>query len=570
MSRYYTGKKIVIEEDTNPNSPTFGQTRTTVEESSDCDFKPNMTLLSSSDDVEVWEDINPYSPLFGTRIEIIEQASDPMTFVYKSECLQILYNEVAYGNSGYLKRYLFDINPYSSTYQEGSEETIEDQDICILPNMEQILENTYTCELIEYPPLSKLGPSGTKLIYSYDINPYSQTYNQLISTDSVEDPVLCKIPNTEPNIKVHCSLCELQDGERTGNLITYYQDLNVFSPTYTGENEYLSRTEPSRSCSYAPVPPPPADVYNIIYFNAEFEEEPYINVWDGTSSVNVVRRSDFIEPSDLPRYQYKAVIREKGLLPTFYQINVVDINFSHFKISDTYGRKCHPRDLIDSRNTNERAEEIRDRVHTLENIKSIVGVNIEYEYLPYPLATSGIAYAFSNLPNLEEFSFGEVEYPDTDAILPLNIEGLFSITVGISIIDKLKTVDISPLWRFFKYDTSRYRSFVDLTKFVIERRDIENLIIDDIYFGEIYGPLPSGYGVSAFLGTESNSYPDKPLNVYHRRVNNTETYFANSWPFYTAWYYRSYFNQYLRDGYYIKLFNQLEDGTVEVEEYKWE
>lgn len=569
MSRYYTGKKIVIEEDTNPNSPTFGQTRTTIEESSDCDFKPNMTLLSSSDDVEVWEDINPYSPLFGTRIEIIEQASDPMTFVYKSECLQTLYNEVAYGNSGYLKRYLFDINPYSSTYQEESEETIEDQDICTLPNMEQILENTYTCELIEYPPLSKLGPSGTKLIYSYDINPYSQTYNQLISTDSVEDPVLCKIPNTEPNIKVHCSLCELQDGERTGNLITYYQDLNVFSPTYTGENEYLSRTEPSRSCSYAPVPPPPADVYNIIYFNAEFEGEPYINVWDGTSSVNVVRRSDFIEPSDLPRYQYKAVIREQGLLPTFYQINVVDINFSHFKISDTYGRECHPRDLIDSRNTDQRAEEIRYRVHTLENIKSIVGVNIEYEYLPYPLA-SGIAYAFSNLPNLEEFSFGEVEYPDTDAILPLNIEGLFSITVGFSIIDKLKTVDISPLWRFFKDDTSRYRSFVDLTKFVIERRDIENLIIDDIYFGEIYGPLPSGYGVSAFLGTESNSYPDKPLNVYHRRVNNTETYFANSWPFNTAWYYSLYFNQYLRDGNYIKLFNQLEDGTVEVEEYKWE
>lgn len=270
MSRYYTGKKIVIEEDTNPNSPTFGQTRTTIEESSDCDFKPNMNLLSSSDDVEVWEDINPYSPLFGTRIEIRNKESDPMTFVYKSECLQILYNDVAYGNSGYLKRYLFDINPYSSTYQEKSEETIEDQEICTLPNMEQIPEDTYTCELIEYPPLSKLGPSGTKLIYSYDINPYSQTYNQLISTDSVEDPVLCKIPNTEPNIKVHCSLCELQDGKRTGNLITYYQDLNVFSLGYTPENIYSSKIEASYRCGEIPVPPPIREYDFNNDFNSDF------------------------------------------------------------------------------------------------------------------------------------------------------------------------------------------------------------------------------------------------------------------------------------------------------------
>lgn len=248
---YYTGKIIIIEEDTNPNSPTYGNTRTTEQESEFCDFKPNMKLISEYNedgiDYETWQDINEYSPTYNQLITIEKNDITALNSLYKSECLQILYNDVKYGNSGYRKDYYVDLNPYSETYKETSENTTEDLLYCSLPDKTPEEEESYYCETGTYQGITI--NTGWKTVIKTDINPYSDTYGDVISTSRIIDEDICKVANSDAYLKLYCSMCEIVDGERTGYKIKYYTDFNRFSSTYTPENIYITVRERSEECN---------------------------------------------------------------------------------------------------------------------------------------------------------------------------------------------------------------------------------------------------------------------------------------------------------------------------------
>lgn len=540
MSRYYTGKKIVIEEDTNPNSPTFGQTRTREEVSSDCDFLPSMTLIEEREEeiegvivnIKVFEDTNEYSPLFGERIGISDEDSTPIEQTYKTECIQILYNYAAYGNSGQVRYYKVDVNPYSSTYKELFEEVEDNTDLCSLPDQTPTESEQYTCELVSYPPNSIMGPSGEKNIYVYDINPFSPTYGSMIGSRQEEDFDLCKLPNTEPNIKVHCSMCEVEDGEMTGNLITYYQDLNAFSDGYTPADTYKDMSEYSRLCRTSPVPPTPGKK-NVIYFNANFSGTPYINSCsydpDATWRAILEPHEDWIVTSDVERYTYKALIPD-GYFPTFDGIEVIDIYFGECIFEDFYN---------DSYNINWTLNWIGDsnRQHT-NRLKTIEGINIGIKHTRQSKLSSrrGIpgsyidfSEVFSDLAKLESLTFASVDLTSINDLgveigFPVNFIGMLELGFGYTDEDRdrLKFLDLSQFWKVFDASPYLLEDEYSRTDSMFDGRFIETLVLDDFQYNSYRELTLDQIGLVGETG-----YPDKMMTVYNRAINRTEVQGGN-------------------------------------------
>ena len=328
----YTGKIIIIEQDTNPNSSTYGQTRTREEISDLCDTKPLMNLISEYDldgvDYEDWQDINEYSPTYLQIITIEKGNTNPLKITYKSECVQVLYNEEIYGNNGIRKNYNIDINPYSTTYRQIDYTETEDLLYCTLPDKTPEVGESYLCELETIQSIQV--PNGNKRLIKTDINPYSDTYRQVLETVIIEDIKTCTPPDKTPNLKTYCSMCEA--GE-TGYKITYFQDLNIFSPTYTKWGEYIMSKEESDDCKKI-------EDTNTIYFNANFEpgETPYIltidptynrdnRMWERATTVHY----NWVEEIN-GEYKYKATVPD-GSFPCFYDIPITEIDFKDYAFS---------------------------------------------------------------------------------------------------------------------------------------------------------------------------------------------------------------------------------------------
>lgn len=234
----YTGKLIIIKEDTNPRSSTYGQKITEKEDSDLCFDECNMQLVDSYYDEEVganfetYRDVNSLSNTFGQSVNIEQDSTDAVLLKHTYSCEQVLYNETAYGNSGKATVKYIDANPNSPTYQTYTE-VFEDCIECSLPDKSPVVEINQYCETTLYPT-GVYGNTGKIKIEITDTNPYSDTYDQLIYSDEqLADK--CRIPDLTPKIITICSYCEFIDGVYTGKRFSYKRDVNKYSSGYNTE-----------------------------------------------------------------------------------------------------------------------------------------------------------------------------------------------------------------------------------------------------------------------------------------------------------------------------------------------
>lgn len=236
------GQKEIVEEDVNPNSATYGQTKTTTE--TDTTICPPNTdaywetisseCLQSEGGNTGWqkityEDTNPRSATKGEqKTSTIENTTDcpvsttPIWVTQTSECM--VDSDGDY--TGEVKITQMDTNKNSATY--GQTRTIYETDItkCPLPSTEPLwVLQSFTCEVDE-----KGFNTGNCIKVQKDENKKSATYGTE-RTITEEDTTRCPLTVT-PQWEVTSTTCETDAYGQTGNKITTYTDVNPHSPSY--------------------------------------------------------------------------------------------------------------------------------------------------------------------------------------------------------------------------------------------------------------------------------------------------------------------------------------------------
>lgn len=192
--------------------------------------------------VSVFMDANPYSPTYGQEREERQYDTGECPVQLPANYVQVFTYCEMNSNGSYTGNCVIvyeDVEPLSPTYGDQMETVYTDHVLCEpdsdAPDWEQFGE-TY-CEQIEYQPSGKLGNSGYLVLVEMDMNEYSPTYQQTRETKT-QDIVHCTPPSTEPVWITTRSECELENGVRTGNMITYRVNVNEYSPDYNfGEEE---------------------------------------------------------------------------------------------------------------------------------------------------------------------------------------------------------------------------------------------------------------------------------------------------------------------------------------------
>lgn len=209
-----TGNAIVTETDINPDSATYNTTRTrTVQNDPRCpvDTSANWVELSyicelsngfnTGNSISTQEDTNPNSPTYGsTRNILIENDTTRCPLSSAAAWTEVSYeceqqDGVNTGRAIITER---DVNPGSSTYNQTRTRTVSDDARCVSNPIwvevsyvcEQItttpdwVATGYTCEVLngEY--------TGNKIVTETDENPYSSTYGQTRTT-TVQDTTMC-------------------------------------------------------------------------------------------------------------------------------------------------------------------------------------------------------------------------------------------------------------------------------------------------------------------------------------------------------------------------------------------
>lgn len=228
VSGYRTGASIITEEDMNPDSATYGQTRTrTVENDSRCPAQTDGDWVETS-----WscQQTNGY-------------------------------------NTGYVISVQTDQNPNSSTYNTTRTRLVYDDTRCPVSTTAAWTEVSYVCEQVD----GKYN-TGTIIITEEDINPGSATYGQTRTrtatgdsrcvrnenADWVEESYVCEQVDTNPNWVEQSRTC-LKDGnnENTGYATVVELDTNPDSSTYG-----TTRTMTVLDTTTCPLPTP-HPIYNF-------------------------------------------------------------------------------------------------------------------------------------------------------------------------------------------------------------------------------------------------------------------------------------------------------------------
>lgn len=254
-----TGYLISIYQDINPNSLTYGQTRTERELSSSCpegSGDPNYQITNTYCEMDANHmrtgyriiertDVNPDSATYGdvqvtstyNATECPPDTTNPnWVDTGEASCEQIQYQSGAYGNSGYKLQVQTDVNQFSSTYMQT--QTVRTYDImaCPLPRTQptyEIISETCETEMIG----NSVVYTGYKLVTRIDTNVYSSTYTGIAETVRVLDTTACPTTDTTPHwieIQRYCEITVTNLGvhQRTGYLIIINKDINPSSPTY--------------------------------------------------------------------------------------------------------------------------------------------------------------------------------------------------------------------------------------------------------------------------------------------------------------------------------------------------
>ena len=223
VSGYRTGASIVVEEDVNAESATYGQQRTrTIENDSRCPAQTDADWVETS-----WscEKENGF-------------------------------------NTGNVLSVQTDHNPNSSTYNQTRTRIISDTTRCPLDTTAHWVEVSYVCEQVD----GKYN-TGSIIITERDNNPGSATYNTTRTRtetgdarcvrnenpDWSEESYVCEQAGEDvtPDWREVSYTCEQSDGENTGTAIVVEQDMNQNSPTY-GQQRTVYELDTER----CPLPTP--------------------------------------------------------------------------------------------------------------------------------------------------------------------------------------------------------------------------------------------------------------------------------------------------------------------------
>ena len=139
-----SGYKIIIEQDTNPSSLSYGQTRQRRVFSEE--------TCPPGTDVAQWEMTNQYC-------EMVDRM-----------------------RNGYLVTIYTDVNEDSATYNQTRTERVMDATTCPIDTTNPNWQNTGEayCEQILYTPGNVYGNSGYEIQIQTDVNEFSSTYNQTL------------------------------------------------------------------------------------------------------------------------------------------------------------------------------------------------------------------------------------------------------------------------------------------------------------------------------------------------------------------------------------------------------
>lgn len=192
-----TGYRIDTYRDTNPNSATFGNTKTErVEDREHCYIE------------EEWVLINEYCEL---------------------------------DSSGNQTGYLIQV------YKKGSqtrEDRVQDEQRCPIASTlpEWVVDDSVAayCEMSK--TLRDVPYQNGNLIYTMkDVNPYSQTYGQT-TTSAVTDTTRCVVPDRTPNYVEVSRTCQIDPDTQklSGWAKVIRKDINQYSDTWEGESSYLA------------------------------------------------------------------------------------------------------------------------------------------------------------------------------------------------------------------------------------------------------------------------------------------------------------------------------------------
>lgn len=193
------GYLVIVEQDVNPLSPTYGTTRETeILDLNTCPLQNadwqmvNEYCETDSNGAQTgykiiqYQDLNTSSPTYLDTYEdkVQDETTCPLTTIdavwveINRWCEIISYGNGETGNSGYLVIEYQDMNDISPTFQETKEEKVEDGDTCPAPNTDPIWNTiTSTCNTVELNGTTFYD--GNINMMQQDINPYSSTFNQI-------------------------------------------------------------------------------------------------------------------------------------------------------------------------------------------------------------------------------------------------------------------------------------------------------------------------------------------------------------------------------------------------------
>ena len=221
---YRTGASIVTEEDTNSQSATYGQQRTrTIENDPRCPAQTDADWVETSwtcetvngyntgNRLSVQTDQNPNSSTYGsTRTRIIQDLENcPISTTPAWTEISYVCEQVDGFNSGNTIITEEDKNPGSPTYGQTRTRTVSDDARCVRNTTPTWVEESWVCEQDTTPNWVETSRTceqsdgyntGYAIVVETDQNQYSSTYGQT-RTITVEDLVNCPLPYYDFKIK---------------------------------------------------------------------------------------------------------------------------------------------------------------------------------------------------------------------------------------------------------------------------------------------------------------------------------------------------------------------------------
>lgn len=236
-----TGFYVIRERDMNPQSPTYLQTRERKEQSEDCqEGKPDWQSIGESCEItaegvptgnviKLEQDMNPESPTYGNMRETktMNTAQCPLQDTnaswvidetFEDYCEQMWYEPGhVEGNTGKHIYRLIDDNVFSETYEQTQISGVTDLENCPIPDTSPKLgdEISYSC-LLEADADGFLHMTGIAAVTAQDVNIYSPTYLDVVTKEQA-DP---RCPANDIYIFEWCGSSSLTISPEGGNNTT--------------------------------------------------------------------------------------------------------------------------------------------------------------------------------------------------------------------------------------------------------------------------------------------------------------------------------------------------------------